>query len=308
MPISTPQAMFACAMDEGYALPAFNVFSIEGILAVLDGAEAQRSPVIMQVSMGARRHVEHLAPFVETIRAFAARYAVPVYIQHDHCPSVQACREAIDAGVQGVMFDGSHLPFEENIACTQQVVSYARNQGVWVEAELGRIPGSEDDVHGEEVEYTDPALAREFIERSGCNALAVAVGTSHGGVQSDDYLPFNFDRLQKIHECVGRFPLVLHGAASLPPELIDACNSTGGEVRYLRNCSESDIAKSVDGGIRKINMDVDNFLLYTTRVRAYLREHPDVYDPRKYTVEGKLGFQEEVEHKLACVSHSAGYA
>lgn len=306
MPLVSPASLYSCAARDGYALGAFNVNSLESLQAVLEAAEAQNAPLILQVSMGARSYLGNWPLFVQTVRRYAEASPVPVFLQHDHCPTPQACMEAIDAGVQAVMFDGSHLSFDENVAQTRQVVAYARPRGVWVEAELGRLPGFEDMVFAESTEYTDPETAARFVEQTGCDALAVAVGTSHGGVRADDYLPLDRQLLGRIHARLGDLPLVLHGGASLPPQLVQACNDQGARVEGLRNCSEASIADAVELGVRKVNMDVDNFLVFTTEVRRALREHPEKYDPRGYLRPAREAFRREVEHKLKDVLHSAG--
>lgn len=305
MALVRPEGLFADAMQNKYGLAAFNVYSTESLIAVLEGAQAQRSPVIIQVSMGARKYVRHLAAFVKTIKEFAGYYTVPLCIQHDHCATVEDCIIAIDCGVQAVMFDGSHESYEDNLDKTKQVVDYARKKGVWVEAELGCLPGFEDMVFSESMEFTNAGNVSEFIRQSGCDALAVSVGTSHGGVQSDGYLPLNFELLDKIIASYPEYPFVLHGGASLPPELVEDNNRQGGKVPFLRNCSEEDIRKAVEQGIKKVNMDVDNFLVFTTEVRRFMNESPSIYDPRKYLAAGMSAFQAEVEHKIKNVMNSA---
>lgn len=306
MGLVSPRDLFARASAGNFGLGAFNVFSLESLIAVLEAAEAQHAPAIVQISMGARAYVRHLDCFVATVKCYAERCSAPLFLQHDHCSTVAACQEAIDAGVQAVMFDGSHLDFEENIAQTAEVATLAHARDVWVEAELGCLPGFEDLVFSEEAVYTDPELVGEFIDRTGCDSLAIAVGTSHGGVKNDGCLPFKFDLLEQIVRQRPGYPFVLHGGASLPPELIDDCNAQGGRVEHLRNCSEADIAKAVRLGVRKINMDVDNFLPCTTGIRQHLNEKPALYDPRKYLAQGFAGFRAEVEHKLKNVLMSAG--
>ena len=217
----------------------------------MDAAEEMRSPAIIQVSMGARKFVKNLDVYVEMLRRLADKYEVPFFIQHDHCPTVEACKEAIEAGCQSVMFDGSHLPYEDNVEQTKEIVEYAHKRNIWVEAELGCLPGFEDFVFAEKAVYTNPQKAKEFIALTGCDALAVAVGTSHGGVRGDDYLPLDLELMKKIAAEKPGYPFVLHGAASLPPELITACNEQGGKVEYLRNCSEESIAAAVKAGAKK---------------------------------------------------------
>lgn len=308
MAIKSPKMLYDLACQNKFGLGAFNVYSLESMLAVMEAAEAQSAPVILQVSMGARGYVRHLKAFVDTLRRFSEEYAAPMFLQHDHCATAEACKEALDAGLQAVMFDGSHLDYEENIRQTARVAAYAHDRGAWVEAELGRLPGFEDLVFSESAVFTPPEKIADFIGRSGCDALAVAVGTSHGGVSGDGYLPLRVDLLDEIVTACPGFPFVLHGGASLPPALICACNAQGAQVEYLRNCSEEDIALAVRHGIRKVNMDVDNFLSFTTAARAHLREKPAVYDPRKYLGKGMKAFQVEVEHKLRDVVKGAGQA
>lgn len=308
MAFQDPREIYAHALRHHYALGAFNVCSIESILAVMQAAQSQQAPVVVQVSMGARAYVRDLPAFVIALRAFAKGFDVPMFLQHDHCTSEKACVQAMDAGVQAVMFDGSHLPYEENVRQTARVAEIAHKRGVWVEAELGCLPGFEDLVFSKSAVYTDPEAVPRFIEATRCDALAVAVGTSHGGVQGSDYLPLDLGRLRQIiAKCPG-YPFVLHGAASLVPEKIDACNRQGGRVPYLRNCSEENIAAAVCAGIKKANMDVDNFLMFTTAARQFLNTHPELYDPRKYLAAGRDAFQAEVEHKLRDVMGSAGKA
>jgi fructose-bisphosphate aldolase class II len=304
--LAEPALLFGHAIKHHYGIGAFNVYSIESALAVLEAAEAQFSPVIIQISMGTRKYVKHLATFVEIIKKFAGHYSAPICIQHDHCSTLEDCIAAIDCGVQAVMIDGSDLSYEENIAATKEVVAYARSKNVWVEAELGRLPGFEDMIFSDSMEFTNPELVSGFITRSGCNALAVAVGTSHGGIRATDYLPVNFGLLKRILNAFPGYPFVLHGGASLAPDLVTACNDQGGRVEYLRNCSEKDINQAVTMGIKKVNMDVDNFLVFTTAVRRSLNEHPEIYDPRKYLAAGTAAFKKEVEHKLEVVMNSAG--
>lgn len=308
MPIKSPHEMFENASKKHFALGAFNVSSLESIQAVIGASENLQAPVIIQVSMGARKYVGNLKAFCNLIKTYAEASNAQILLQHDHCTTLEACIEAIDAGVQAVMFDGSALPFEENVAKTEEIVDYAHKNGIWVEAELGRIPGFEDMVFSGHVELTSPEKAKEFIRKTGCDALAISVGTAHGGVVSDKYLTIYFDVLGKILEDNPSFPFVLHGGASLPPELIDRCNEAGGNVPYLKMCSESDINKAVKMGVRKVNMDVDNFLVFTSAIREFFIKHPEAYDPRKYLAPARTAFQNEVEHKIKHVLESEGKA
>jgi len=306
MALQTPNALYAMADKGNFALGAFNVYSLESVQAVLGAAENQKAPAIIQVSMGARAYVKDLGLFVRMLKMYAEACKAPVFIQHDHCKTIENCKEAIAAGVQAVMFDGSALPYEENVEKTRSIVSFAHERGVWIEAELGRIPGFEDTVYAGHAEFTKPEAVRDFIDRTGCDALAVSVGTSHGGVISDTCPRIAFDLLQRIVAVAPGYPFVLHGGASLPAELIAACNEVGAQVPGWKMCPEEDIAKAVSLGIRKVNMDVDNFIVTTTRIRSFLREKPDIYDPRKYLGPAYDAFRREVEHKFTSVLHSAG--
>ncbi|QQO10108.1 class II fructose-bisphosphate aldolase [Breznakiella homolactica] len=300
--------LFHHSLENKYMTGAFNVFNFDTLTAVVAAAEAERSPVIIQVSMGARKYAEDFRLFLECIHKVIETCAVPVLLQHDHCSTFEACREAIEWGIPAVMFDGSHLRFEENIERTRELAGYAHARGVWVEAELGSLPGFEDEVFSAENKYTEPDQAARFIEESGCDALAVAVGTSHGGVLSDESLPLAFDRLAEIHAALPDFPLVLHGGASLEKDLIDAVNAAGARVPYLRNASEADVSECRRYGVCKVNMDVDNFMAYTTAVLETLREKPDKYDPRVYLRPARDAFKNQVRHKMRNVLRSSDKA
>ena len=232
---------------------------------------------------------------------------MPVLGNHDHMQTVEDCRAAVDMGFPSVMFDGSHLPFEENVEKTRMVAEYAHARGVWVEAELGSIPGFEDIIFNEKSIYTNPEQARIFIEATGCDSLSVAVGTAHGGVRADKPLEINFTLLQEIKRAVGDTPLVLHGAASLPREYIDQVNSVGGQVEYLSMCPEETIEKSRHYGIAKANMDVDNFLKYTYTVRKFFRDQADQFNPFVYNTYASKAMEEACRHKMRCVTKSSGY-
>lgn len=305
MPLRDPKELYADALKNHYALIACNVADMEMLQAVIGAAEAERSPAFVMVSMGARKYVKDFPKFIQASKLYLEDSTAPLVLHHDHCQTVEDCKSAVDVGVQSVMFDGSHHDFETNIALTRQVADYAHAHGVVVEAELGSLPGFEDEVFAENAVYTDPAIVCEFIERSGCDSLAIAVGTTHGGVRGDDYLPMDMERVKEITRVVGEYPLVLHGGASLPPELIAACNAEGGQVEYMRNCSEASIAEASKYGVCKVNSDVDNFLCYTTAIRKFFRESPAVYDPRKYLTLARDAFQKEVQHKMRNVVNSS---
>lgn len=306
MSLISPKQLYREAKEKGCALAAFNVYSLESLNAVLEATAKKNAAAIVQISLGSRKYVKDFPLFLQVMRMYTEKSSARVFIQHDHCKTIEECSSAIDAGVQAVMFDGSHLSFKENIHETKQVVAYAHERGIWVEAELGRIPGFEDTVFSGHAEYTDPNKAKEFIERTGCDALAVSVGTSHGGVLTDKNLDIDFDLLKSILDIDPVFPFVLHGAASLPSELIEQCNATGMSVPDWKMCLEKDIRKAVEMGVAKTNMDVDNFIVTTTALRNAMINKPNIYDPRKYLAPAYEAFEREVEHKLENVVLSAG--
>ncbi|WP_341540139.1 class II fructose-bisphosphate aldolase [Hydrogenispora ethanolica] len=306
MALVKPGEIFKKAYQEGYALGAFNVFNLESIQAVLQAAAMERSAVIVQVSMGTRKYVGDVERFVKLIAMMAEPLTVPVCIHHDHCADFETCQKSIDSGFASVMVDGSMLTFEENIRLVRKVADYAHAKGVWVEAELGSLPGFEDDFFSEENHYTDPDDVVEFVRRSGCDSLAVAVGTSHGGIKADRDLTIDMERLQKISQNLPGYPLVLHGGASLTAAYIDTINRYGGKVESMKNVPERLIKETVRSGVCKVNMDVDNFNAYTAAVRKLMAERPEIYDPRKYSAVGREAFMAEVRHKMRDVVLSSG--
>lgn len=299
------QEMAAHALRQGYAVGAYNVYDWDTLFAVLEAAEKEDSPAIVQLSMGARKHVPGFALFFRSVQEAAMGCKAPIAIQHDHCGTMEAATQALQMGFTAVMFDGSHLPYEENRLKTAQITKLAHERGAWLEAELGSIPGFEDMVYSGNAESTDPRLAAQFVEATGCDALAVSVGTSHGGVRAGGPLPFHHSLLKDIHLHLPDYPLVLHGAASLPKELIQAVNDLGGAVETVYNCSEADIAQAGNSGVFKLNMDVDNQLAWNAAVRRDLLENSGRYDPRPILRAGREAFRDEVCHKMRYVSGTA---
>jgi len=297
--------IFDKAIKEGYAVGAFNIFNMESIEAVLKAAEIERSATIIQVSMGARKYTD-IGLLIQLIKIMAKDSPIPICIQHDHCSDLEICKNSIELGVMSVMIDGSHFPYEENIALTKSVVKYAHARGVWVEAELGSLPGREDDVSSETCIYTKPDEAIEFVKRTGCDSLAIAIGTSHGGVNADKDLELSFPILEELVEKMPGYPIVLHGGASLPTKLVDVMNKYGGTVKYLRNASDESISKACKMGVCKVNIDVDNFYACTAALRKYFVEHSDVYDPKKYGAIGREAFMKMVQYKMKNVLFSSG--
>lgn len=304
---TTPRQILDHAMAHGYIVGAYNVCNLDMLCAVLEAAQKERSAVIVQVSMGARKYLYDFPLFVKTIKLYAQACGVPVALQHDHCLTVEACLEAVNAGILSVMFDGSHLPMEENIEKTRYLADYLHARGGFLEAEIGKLPGFEDMMFAESAELTTPEAAERFVRATGCDALAVSLGTSHGGVRAEKSLPFDFVRAAAIHAVIPQTPLVLHGAASLPQALIDYPNRFGGKVEPLRNCTEEDIRKSAQFGICKANMDVDNFLCFTGAIREVFEKQPEKYDPRVYLKPAREAFRDEVAHKMRSVTCSSGW-
>ncbi len=308
MPICEAKTLFALAGANNCALAAFNISSLDSLQAVLWAAEAERSPVIVQVLGATERYVRDVETYLAAVRLYLENCRVPVLLQHDHCASVEEAKRAVDRGFGAVMFDGSALPWEENRRQTAEVAEYAHARGVWVEAELGSIPGMEDTVFSGHAEYTDPEKADRFIAETGCDSLAVSVGTAHGGVAGEEHLPFQFDRLERL--CLRRpgYPFVLHGGASMPHSLLAYVNLYGGAVPSAHICSEADIARACRMGIRKVNMDVDNWLAYTGALRQFFSEQPECFFPTEYLEYSRNAWEQEVRHKLRTVVCSSGTA
>ena len=226
----------------------------------------------------------------------------------DHGPSFEMCRDCIDGGFTSVMIDGSHLSFEENIALTKQVVDYAHPRGVWVEAELGKLAGIEEHVQSAEHVYTDPDEAVEFVNRTGCDSLAVAIGTSHGAYKFKGEAKLDFDRLQRIGDKLPGYPLVLHGASSVPQEFVSLCNQFGGQVGGAKGVPEDMLRKAAGMGVCKINVDTDIRLAVTASIRQNLAEHPEQFDPRAYLTPARDAVKNMVAHKIRNVMGSSNKA
>lgn len=209
------ESLFLQCLDEQFMIGAFNVFNLDTLTAVLNAAEAERSPVIIQTSLGARTYHTSPEKWMSVLRQLCGQASIPIILHHDHCKTFEDCKWAIDQGMESVMFDGSHLPFVDNVKQTSSVVNYAHDKGCWVEAELGSLPGFEDTVFSDKSVFTDSEQAAEFVARTACDSLAVAVGTSHGGVLSSSALSLHLNVLREIKAVLGNYPLVLHGGASL---------------------------------------------------------------------------------------------
>lgn len=308
MPLVTSTEMFKKAYDGGYAIGAFNVNNMEIVQGITEACQEEHAPVILQVSKGARAYANHtyLVKLVEA--AVECCPDIPIVLHLDHGPDFETCKSCIDGGFTSVMIDGSHRSFEENIAVTKRVVEYAHAHGVWVEAELGRLAGVEEDVSSEHSIYTDPDQAVEFVERSGCDSLAIAIGTSHGAYKFKGEAKLDFERLEKIGSLMPGYPLVLHGASSVPQEFVEMCNTYGGKVAGAAGVPEELLRKAAGMAICKINIDTDIRLAMTASIRKQLVEHPEEFDPRGYLKPARQAVKDMVQHKIKHVLGCSGKA
>ncbi len=307
MPLTGPKAMFERAYKEGYAVGAFNVNNMEIIQGIMQAGAEEKAPLILQVSAGARKYAGQTY-IIKLIEAALQENDLPVVLHLDHGPDFELCKACIDGGFTSVMIDGSHLPFEENIAVTQKVVEYAHARNVWVEAELGRIEGVEDDVVAEKTVYTDPDQAVEFVKQTGCDSLAVAIGTSHGAYKFKGDAKLDFPRLEKLTQKLPNFPLVLHGSSSVPREFVEMCNKYGGQVGGARGVPEDLLRKAATFGVCKINIDTDIRLAMTACIRKHFVEHPADFDPRAYLKPARESVKNMVQHKIKNVLGCSGKA
>jgi fructose-bisphosphate aldolase class II len=303
MPLVTTQKMFENAYKGKYAVGAFNVNNMEIIQGIVEAAKETKSPLILQVSAGARKYANasYLKKLVEA--ALIEAPDVEICLHLDHGDSFELCKQVIEDGFTSVMIDGSHLPFEENIALTKQVVDYAHPKGVVVEAELGRLAGVEDavNVDSKDATYTDPQQAVEFVQRTGCDSLAIAIGTSHGAYKFKGEPELDFERLKTITSLLPDYPLVLHGASTVIKEFVDMCNEYGGDIPGAQGVPEHMLKEASQYGVCKINIDTDLRLAMTGAIRKNLTENPSNFDPRKYLGEGRTAIKDMVIHKITDV-------
>ena len=306
----TTKEMFEKSMKEGFAVGAFNVNNMEIIQAIVDAAAECKSPVILQASSSAIKYarIGYLMKMVEA--AVEEHPEVPVAIHLDHGPDFETAKMCIDAGFTSVMIDGSKYDFEENIALTKKVVDYAHSKGVVVEAELGKLAGIEDDVKvdANEAMYTDPSQAEEFVKRTGCDSLAIAIGTSHGAYKFKGEAKLRFDILQKVKEKIPNTPIVLHGASTVIPELVDMCNKYGGDIPGAKGVPDEMLHEASISGVSKINVDTDLRLAMTAAIRKVFNEEPSKFDPRAYLTPARDLIKETVEHKIRDVFGSSNKA
>ena len=309
MPLVTTKEMFEKSMKEHYAIGAFNINNMEFIQAITEAANEVKSPVILQVSSSAIKYagIKYLMKMVE---AAVESTDIPIALHLDHGPDFETCKMCIDAGFTSVMIDGSKYDFEENIAITKKVVDYAHSKGVVVEAELGKLAGIEDDVNvsAADAMYTDPEQAKEFVERTGCDSLAIAIGTSHGAYKFKGEAKLRFDILEKIKEKIPNTPIVLHGASSVIPELVETCNQFGGDIPGAKGVPNEILQEAGRLGVSKVNVDTDLRLAMTATVRKVFAEKPSEFDPRKYLGPARDKIKETVQYKIKNVFCSSNKA
>ena len=316
--------MFARAINGGYAIPAFNFNNMEQLQAIIKASSEMRSPVILQVSKGARNYAN--ATLLRYMAQGAVAYAKELGCEHpeialhlDHGDSFETCKSCIDSGFSSVMIDGSALPYEENIALTKKVVEYAHQYDVTVEAELGVLAGVEDEVVAEESHYTKPEEVIDFATRTGCDSLAISIGTSHGAYKFTPEQctrdpktgklvppPLAFDVLAEIEKKLPGFPIVLHGSSSVPQEEVDTINKYGGNLPDAVGIPEEQLRKASKSAVCKINIDSDSRLAMTAAIRKYLAEHPDHFDPRQYLKPARENMKKMYIHKIKEVLGSDG--
>ena len=299
MPLVTTKEMFERSIKEHFSIGAFNINNMEFIQAITDAAEEAKSPVILQVSSSAIKYAR-MNYLIKMVEAAVESTTIPIALHLDHGPDFETCKMCIDAGFTSVMIDGSKYDFEENIAITKQVVEYAHSKGVVVEAELGKLAGVEDEVNvaADDARYTDPEQAYEFVQRTGCDSLAIAIGTSHGAYKFKGDAKLRFDILQKIKEKLPNTPIVLHGASSVVPELVEMCNSNGGNIPGAKGCPDEMLKEAGRLGVSKINVDTDLRLAMTAQIRKAFAEEPASFDPRKYLKPAREEVKNTVSHKI----------
>lgn len=313
MPLVTTSDMFKKAYEGGYAVGAFNVNNMEIIQGIVSAADKLRAPLILQVSAGARRYANPTY-LVKLVEAAVIDSGLPIALHLDHGDSFELCKECIDSGFTSVMIDGSHLSFEENIDLTRRVVDYAHSQdpAVVVEAELGRLAGVEDEIRvsSEEAFYTDPDEVEEFVSRTGCDSLAIAIGTSHGAYKfkPGQEARLRFDILEEIGNRLPGFPIVLHGASSVIPELVETINRYGGSLPDAVGIPEPMLRQAASMAVCKINIDSDLRLAMTASIRRYLAENPSHFDPRQYLGPARQAIEDMVAHKIIHVLGCSGQA
>ena len=321
MPLVTTTEMFKKAYDGGYAIGAFNVNNMEIVQGITEAAKEVNAPLILQVSKGARAYANHTY-LVKLVEAAIIETGLPICLHLDHGDSFETCKSCIDGGFTSVMIDASSKPFAENIEITKKVVEYAHDHGVVVEAELGALAGVEDEVNvsAENSHYTRPEEVEEFVSKTGCDSLAIAIGTSHGAYkftaaqctrnEKGELVPppLRFDILDEVVKRLPGFPIVLHGSSSVPQEFVKMINENGGKMPDAVGIPEEQLRQAARGAVCKINIDSDLRLAMTGTIRQFFNEHPDKFDPREYLKPARAAIKELVKHKLVYVLGCDGKA
>ena len=311
MPLVTSKEMFEKAYKGGYAIGAFNVNNMEIIQGITGAAAKLKAPVILQVSKGARSYANRTY-LMKLVEAAVIETGLPICLHLDHGDSFEICKSCIDDGFTSVMIDASSKPFAENIALTRQVVEYAHDRGVVVEAELGTLAGIEDEVNvsAEDSSYTRPEEVEEFVSTTGCDSLAIAIGTSHGAYKFKPGTKpqLRFDVLEEVEKKLPGFPIVLHGSSSVPQEFVEKINKFGGNMPGAIGVPEDQLRKAASMAVCKINIDSDLRLAMTASIREYLTMHPDHFDPRQYLKPARQAIEDMVSHKIVDVLGCEGKA
>ncbi|MCL1900843.1 MAG: class II fructose-1,6-bisphosphate aldolase [Firmicutes bacterium] len=309
MPLVTSKEMFKKAYAEGYAIGAFNVNNMETIQGIVEAAKMNKAPLILQVSAGARKYANpvYLKKLVE---AAVEDSGLPICLHLDHGDSFELCKSAIDSGFTSVMIDASHHSLAENIEITKEVVKFAHDRGVVVEAELGRLAGVEDAVNVLEADamFTKPEEAAEFVQKTGIDSLAIAIGTSHGAFKFKSAPQLRFDILEQVGKLLPKFPIVLHGASSVPQDQVAVINKFGGNMPGAQGVPEDMLRKAASMSVCKINIDSDLRVCFTAALRKYFAENPTHFDPRQYLTPARAAIVQIVSHKLVNVLGCAGKA
>ena len=311
MPLVTTTEMLKKAYEGGYAVGAFNVNNMEIVQGITEAASELKAPVILQVSAGARKYAKHIY-LVKLVEAAVADTDIPIALHLDHGADFEICKTCIDGGFTSVMIDGSARSFEDNIAETRKVVEYAHAHGVVVEAELGKLAGIEDDVnvHADDAQFTNPGEVEEFVTKTGVDSLAIAIGTSHGAYKfkPGQKPQLRFDILEEVSRRLPGFPIVLHGASSVPQDLVKVINQYGGQMPDAIGIPEDMLRKAASMAVCKINIDSDVRVAMTAAIRKYFAEHPDHFDPRQYLTPARTAVKDMVSHKINEVLGCAGKA
>ncbi|MCI8648863.1 MAG: class II fructose-1,6-bisphosphate aldolase [Anaerotruncus sp.] len=311
MPLVTTTEMFKKAYEGGYAIGAFNVNNMEIVQGITEAASELKAPVILQVSAGARKYANHTY-LVKLVEAAVKENDIPIALHLDHGADFEICKACIDGGFTSVMIDGSARSFAENIAETKKVVEYAHERGVVVEAELGKLAGIEDDVNvaADDAQFTNPGEVEEFVNKTGVDSLAIAIGTSHGAYKfkPGQKPQLRFDILEEVSKRLPGFPIVLHGASSVPQDLVKVINNFGGQMPDAIGIPEEMLRQAATMAVCKINIDSDVRVAMTAAIRKYLAENPSHFDPRQYLAPARTAVKEMVAHKIQDVLGCAGKA